>query len=358
MDMHEILKMALKELEATASAADVAAYIQACADKQAAIDGAAAAEEKKAEKDAAKDDKAAAAVPPEEVVPPEEIVDPAAMSQVAPAGVVTPPGGDTQGANGPGASLDAQTPEQAGMAQLEALLTAQGASLATLIAAIQAKPDALKALLSDTPASGGQADGIPVSDAQMEGNRPLSAKPSETIALKAQVDAAQDTIRTLSARVTEYETKEKAHAEEVKAAEARGVAQAEAAKKLALGERVKGLITSARLVPARGRTVEQTIETWTSLGMTAPEAFEGLVADLPEGVPLSAITAKDGPAFRTSAAGDDGDKDSEDGDTFRLCVKQWEPIVGRKAAEAKARESVARLRTGGKTTTDKLTGTA
>lgn len=357
MDMHEILKMALKELEPTASAADVAAYIQACADKQAAIDGAAAAEEKKTEKDAKKAEAEMADAVPPPVVPEEEIVDPAAMSQVAPAGVVAHADG-TEGANGPGASLDAQTPEQAGMAQLESLLSAQGASLATLIAAIQAKPDALKALLSDTPASGGQADGIPVSDAQMEGNRPLSAKPGETIALKAQVDAAQDTIRTLSARVTEYETKEKAHAEEVRAAEARGVAQAEAAKKLALGERVKGLITSARLVPARGRTVEQTIETWTALGMTTPEVFESMVADLPEGVPLSAITAKDGPAFRTSAAGDDGDKDSEDGDTFRLCVKQWEPIVGRKAAEAKARETVSRLRTGGKTTTDKLTGTA
>jgi len=351
MDMHEILKQALKELEPTASAEDVAAYIAACVAKQDAIDGAAAAEEKEAEK--AREEAEELAAPdaplPVEDKPIEEPPPAPAMSQVAPAAVVATES-VTEGANGPGADLDAGAAD-AGEAQLAAKLAEFGTDIAGLLAAMTASPDAFRALLA--PSGPG---GTEVSEGQAEGTAPLFDSVPE--AFMSRLAAAEEVIKTLSAKLAaEVEVKAQTEAE-IKAAEEAAAKAATEAKRTALTSRVTDLVRCARLVPT-GST-EATIANWVELGMTQPEKFEDYISTLPAGVPTEAITAN--AAASTASPGKDtrhsDDAEADDSPAFVNAFRQYREIVGEAEARKLARDTVRRVRGLGTSTTDKLTGAA
>lgn len=372
IDIHAVLKQAIKDLPADASPADVASYIDAECQKQAAIEGAAAKEEKAAEKevDAALEDAPKDVLPiddkgadkPGDPLPKDE--PPPAMSQVAPAAVVAAPSG-TEGANGPGADLDAGAAD-AGLAQLEALLAEKGSSLPALL-------DALKSGALDGVLAGGgmqsDAGGMNVNEGQMEGTQPLSALKTEVARLSADVArlstdlAAKDTvIATLSARAAGAEkVAEKTEAE--KKAEAEAAAEkTKQERRTALSATIADHIRCARLIPAQGRSVEQTIETWTELGMSqSPEKFDlYLSTALGPGVPTEAITTQAALSAaspgKDSRAGSDADEETPE---FKAAFKSYRAQFGEEDARKHALASVKRARNGAASTpTTKITGTA
>lgn len=340
MDMHEILKMALKELEANASPDDVAAYIKACVDKQAAIEGAAAAEEKKAEKEAEALADPAAELPPEVKI---EEQPPAAMS-AAPAAEMAAP-----------AAMAETTPEAAGTSQLDTVLADMGTTLAALLARIAEDPTGFKAWLG---ATAGTTDAAPAST-----NVPLTAEyegTAEYKAMAAERDALKDQVATLTAKVTEFAASAASAKVTDEEAQAKALKAAEDAKRKALSDRVRNVISLGKLVPARGRTTDEVVATWTELGMTNPDAFTAGMEtfEANTGVPTQRINATgDARTLSASAPGQDGD-DAHLGPEFELARVQYLAAgYSDKDAKTAARATALKV-TGNGTPTTKITGAA